>query len=80
MIKLVDLVVIHHPHLMELEIQVEKLRDLHRVSQVVNVDLDMNRGQNTKVEGHFSTQGLPVCRKWTSVYLTVWHNKCCGSS
>lgn len=75
-----ELGVTYHPHLMELEIQVEKLRDVHGVSQVVSVDLNVSRGQNTKVEGRFSTQGFPVCRKWTPVHLTVWHSKCCGSS
>lgn len=32
-----------------------RLKDLSRVSQVVNVDLDWNHGQDLKMEGSFYT-------------------------
>lgn len=52
---------------MELEIEVEKLGDLHRVSQVVNVDLDLNHGPDTKMGGGVSIQGFAVCPRGTPV-------------
>lgn len=36
-----------------------------------NLDLDLNYGQDPKMEGSFSISGFPACRRWTSVHVTV---------
>lgn len=60
--------VTYYPHLMGLEIEVERLSDLPRVSQVVKVNLMLNHGQDPKMD----TRSLgPSLWKVDTVHVTV---------
>ena len=53
-----------------MQLEVERVSDFPRVSLIGTVGLDLNYGQEPKMEGSFSIWGFPGCRRWTLVHMT----------
>ena len=57
-------------HALLTQLEVERLSDFPRVSVIGTVGLDLNYGQEPKMEGSFSIWGFPGSRRWTHVCTT----------